>query len=45
MYHVIDIRTGADFGGYRTLRGAHRRADKLDLAYGAVRYIVRWLNF
>lgn len=40
-HKVIDGHTGAIMGYYRTLRAAHARADKLDLAYGAVRYGVQ----
>jgi hypothetical protein len=40
-YEIIDIQTGAKFGPYKTLRQAHTIADKKDLQYGAVRYVVR----
>jgi len=45
MYHVIDIRTGADEGGFDTPDDAHTLADRLEQAIGYVRYVVRWLNF
>jgi hypothetical protein len=41
MYHVIDIQTGAIRGRYTSRNRATGHADKLDMAYGAVRYIVR----
>jgi hypothetical protein len=40
-WHVIDTHTRAVVRGYQTFRGASRAADRLDLAYGAVRYSVR----
>lgn len=40
-YEIVDIQTGAKFGPYKTLRQAHVVADKKDLQYGAVRYVVR----
>lgn len=39
-WQVKDSQTGIFHGTYDTLRGAHRRADKLDAEYGAVRYVV-----
>lgn len=41
MYQIIDIQTKGIMGTYQTLRRAHARADKLDLIYGSVRYIVQ----
>jgi len=41
LYTVTDKQTGRIMGTYGTLRAAHWRADRLDLAYGAVRYVVR----
>jgi hypothetical protein len=41
MYQVIDNRTKAIIGVYKTLRRANRKADQLDLIYGAIRYQVR----
>ena len=41
MYKIIDIKTKQQVGSlYATLSRAHKRADKLDSEYGAVRYIV-----
>lgn len=42
-YQVIDIQTNAVVKEYPAGKGqaAHRYADKKDLAYGAVRYIVK----
>lgn len=45
MYEVIDRQTGARVGGvYATAQRARSRRDKLDLAYGAVRYMVRMVQ-
>ncbi|KAK46371.1 hypothetical protein BG58_11140 [Caballeronia jiangsuensis] len=42
MYEVIDCKTGKRVGKpYATRVAASRRADKLDLEYGAIRYNVR----
>lgn len=42
-YELIDSKTGFVLGTYSYARrnSARRRADKLDLLYGAVRYVVR----
>ena len=40
-YQVIDNQTQVVMGIYSSLKAAHRRADKLDMEYGAVRYVVR----
>jgi len=40
-YQVIDRQTRAVVGTYSTLSRAHRAADKKDLEYGAIRYLVR----
>lgn len=40
-YQVIDNQAGKVMGTYTTRAAASRRADKLDLAYGAIRYIVK----
>lgn len=43
-YRIIDTHTGRQVGhDYAANQGtrAHRRADKLDAEYGAVRYVVR----
>lgn len=41
-YKIIDIQTGRQVGKNYTQRSrAYRRADKLDLEYGAVRYVVK----
>jgi len=41
IYEVVDSRTKEVVCTRPTLKSASRRADKLDLEYGAVRYIVR----
>ena len=41
MYSVIDIKTGNIVATYDNRKSAYRKADKLDLEYGAVRYVVR----
>jgi hypothetical protein len=39
---LIDCRTGLQTSGkYSTLRSAHNAADRLDSAYGAVRFSVQ----
>ncbi len=40
-YQVVDIQTKQVVGTYGNRKAASRRADKLDLAYGAIRYVVR----
>lgn len=40
-YLVIDGQTGEIRGSYASRRRAFRRADKLDLEYGAYRYYVQ----
>lgn len=41
-YEVIDAQTKQRVGSlYKTRDGAMRAADRLDAAYGAVRYVVR----
>ncbi len=40
-YQVIDIQTKKVMGTYTSRAAASRRADKLDLAYGAIRYVVK----
>lgn len=40
-HEVVDIQTGKVTGSYGSLRRAHRAADRKDIEYGAVRYIVR----
>ncbi|MBD4207880.1 hypothetical protein [Staphylococcus aureus] len=41
-YQIIDIKTGTQVGAtYSDRKRASARANKLDLAYGAVRYVVR----
>ncbi len=42
-YVIRDSRTGAIVGYASTLKRASRRADKLDLRYGAIRYRVERL--
>jgi hypothetical protein len=41
MYQVIDRQTGKVVGTYTELKRARRRADRLDLIYGAIRYGVQ----
>jgi hypothetical protein len=40
-YDLIDSRTGQLVRSYSTRAAASRAADKRDLAYGAVRYLVQ----
>ena len=40
-YEVVDIKNRRVVGSFVTLKHAHQRADRLDLEYGGVRYIVR----
>jgi len=40
-YQVIDSHTKAIMGTYKSRAVASRRADKLDLIYGAIRYCVK----
>lgn len=40
-YQVIDIRTKQVVKTYADRKTARRAADRLDLQYGAVRYIVK----
>ena len=40
-YYIRDSHTGLLIGGcYKTRKAAQRTADRLDLAYGAVRFVV-----
>jgi len=42
VYKIFDTQSKLfTKGQYSTLRTAQRKADKLDLAYGAVRYVVK----
>lgn len=40
-YQVVDLQTKQVIGTYGNRKAASRRADKLDLQYGAIRYSVR----
>ena len=40
-FQVVDSRTGTVMGSYSSRKMASRKADKLDLEYGAIRYAVR----
>lgn len=40
-YLVIDLKDGCVMARYCDAKPARRRAEKLDLAYGAYRYAVR----
>lgn len=40
-YQVIDRQTGAVVGSFVNKTAARNKRDRLDLAYGAVRYTVR----
>lgn len=45
MYEVIDRQTGLRVGApYTSAQRARSRRDKLDLMYGAVRYMVRMVQ-
>jgi hypothetical protein len=41
VHAVIDRQTGAVVGRYKNQRAARTKCNKLDLAYGAIRYAVR----
>jgi hypothetical protein len=40
-FQVIDRRTGQVVGTFKSKQAARSKRDRLDLAYGAVRYMVR----
>lgn len=40
-YEVVDNQTSRVVASYTSRRRAQARADKMDLQYGAVRYVVR----
>lgn len=40
-FQVIDSKTGDVVGTYGSRKAASRKADKLDLEYGAIRYAVK----
>ena len=40
-FQVIDCRTGLVVGSFKSKQAARNKRDRLDLAYGAVRYTVR----
>jgi hypothetical protein len=40
-YQVIDNRTGQVVGTFKNKNAARNKRDRLDMAYGAVRYSVR----
>lgn len=41
LYVIIDIKTQQQVGGHLPMKAAWRKRDRLDLAYGAVRYVTR----
>jgi len=41
MYQVIDTHTKQVISTHATLKQASRKCDRLDSAYGAVRYVYR----
>ena len=43
-YNIFDCKTGQSIGTAKTLKAAHRKADRLDLTYGAARYTVRFVD-
>lgn len=43
MYQVIDTKTRAVMSSHKDRKQARSKADRLDLAYGAVRYVVRFV--
>ena len=45
QYQVINIRTKDVVGSYSTRKAAQRRADKMDLEYGAINYAVKNTEF
>ena len=40
MYKIIDKQTKKVMGTYKDVKRARRRAEKLDIEYGAYRYMV-----
>lgn len=44
MYQVIDIQTQFVVGTYKSRNRAYSLADRKDLEYGAVRYIVKFVG-
>ncbi|MEK6346383.1 MAG: hypothetical protein V4764_02825 [Burkholderia sp.] len=44
MYHVIDTQTGATIKSHSTGRAARAYAHRKDAAYGAVRFVVRFVS-
>ena len=40
QYQVIDTRTQVIVGTFTTRKAASRKADRLDLEFGAIRYLV-----
>lgn len=40
-HQIVDSQTGTVIGSYSSLKRASHAADKKDLEYGAVRYVVR----
>lgn len=43
MYHIIDRKTGEVVDKKKTLKSASRKVDKLDMEYGACRYIHKFI--
>jgi hypothetical protein len=43
MYNVIDIQTKLVISTHATLKQASRKCDRLDNAYGAVRYVYKYV--
>lgn len=41
MYRVIDRHTGEVISEHKTAKAARAKRDRLDLAYGACRYVVK----
>lgn len=44
-FQVIDVQTHALMGTFSSSRAAHLRADRLDREYGAVRFVVRPVEY
>jgi hypothetical protein len=43
MYAIIDIRTKETVAICKTRKVASNKADKMDLAFGAIRYSVKYI--
>lgn len=45
MYIIVDIQTKQQIGkSYTNINVARRKANKLDLTYGSIRYVVKTIS-